>query len=69
MLEEFYYVDAGDASSGYPNAHFRHRGRANVAFLDGHIAREAPVHGSIDERLPAEKVGRLRAAILKWDGR
>lgn len=69
LLEEFYYVDAGDTSWGYPNAHFRHRGRANVVFVDGHVAVEAPVRGSIDLRLPVEKVGRLRADILKLDGR
>jgi prepilin-type processing-associated H-X9-DG protein/prepilin-type N-terminal cleavage/methylation domain-containing protein len=65
MLEEWYYVDAADGSFGYPNAHFRHRGRANVAFLDGHVAPEHPAPGTLDERLPGEHVGRLRAEILK----
>ena len=37
MLEEFYYVDVGDSSFGYPNAHFRHHERANVVFVDGHV--------------------------------
>jgi len=69
LLEEWYYVDAADASSSYPNAHFRHRARANVVFVDGHVALEAPVNGSLDERLPVEKVGRLRTEMLELTGR
>ena len=65
LLEEWYYVDAAEGSFGYPNAHFRHRERANVAFLDGHIAPEQPAPGTLDERLPGERVGRLRAEILQ----
>ncbi|MDZ4820807.1 MAG: hypothetical protein SGJ20_17720 [Planctomycetota bacterium] len=64
MLEEFYYVDADDGG-GYPNAHFRHRRRANVVFVDGHVDREDPVPGSIDARLPREWVGRIRPEILR----
>jgi prepilin-type N-terminal cleavage/methylation domain-containing protein/prepilin-type processing-associated H-X9-DG protein len=63
MLEEFFYLDAGPGS--YPNGHFRHRQRANVAFLDGHVDAESPVPGSIDLKLRSAWVGRLRAAILK----
>jgi prepilin-type processing-associated H-X9-DG protein len=65
MLEEFYYVDAAESSATYPNAHFRHQKRANVAFVDGHVAREMPAPGTLDERIPGEHVGRLRAHILK----
>ncbi|MBM3882875.1 MAG: hypothetical protein FJ387_24655 [Verrucomicrobia bacterium] len=60
MLEEFYYV-----STNEPTAHFRHRQAANALFLDGHVAPEAPVPGSLDLRLPAEWVGRLRPEILR----
>lgn len=60
MLEEFYYI-----SSGEPTTHFRHRREANVLFCDGHIDAERPVAGSIDMRMPAEGVGRLRASILR----
>jgi prepilin-type processing-associated H-X9-DG protein len=69
MLEEFFYVDAGGGSgpSSYPNGHFRHQRRANVAFLDGHVDFERPVPGTIDTRLPREWVGRLRSGILKVD--
>ena len=65
MLEEFYYVDAGDTSLSYPNAHFRHRERANVVLLDGHVDREKLLPGTRDERLASECVGRLRSEILK----
>jgi prepilin-type processing-associated H-X9-DG protein len=63
LLEEFYYVDSDDGA-GYPNAHFRHQHRANAVFCDGHVQREAPVPGSIDPRLPAQQVGRLRPDSL-----
>ena len=67
LLEEFYYVDAAESSASYPNAHFRHRQRANVIFLDGHVDTEQPVTGSIDDRIPTEWVGRLRPEILRID--
>jgi prepilin-type N-terminal cleavage/methylation domain-containing protein/prepilin-type processing-associated H-X9-DG protein len=65
LLEEWYYLDAADASTTYPNAHFRHHQRANVVFVDGHVDREGPAPGTLDTRLPGESVGRLRAEILK----
>ena len=65
LLEEWYYVDAGDDSFSYPNAHFRHQERANVVFVDGHVERERPAPGTLDERLPGERVGRLQAEILR----
>jgi len=61
MLEEWYYVDA---NTSQPNGHFRHARKANVVFCDGHVAPETFVPGSIDARLPAEFVGRLRPGIL-----
>ena len=64
LLEEFYYVDQ-DIGAGYPNAHFRHRSRANVLFCDGHVALESPVPGSLDDRMPDQNVGRLRAECLR----
>lgn len=67
MLEEFYYVDAADGSASYPNGHFRHRERANVVFVDGHVDREKPAPGTLDERLPNEHVARLRTEILKFN--
>ena len=62
LLEEWYYVDENTTQ---PNAHFRHRKRANVVFCDGHVDNEKPVADSIDNRLPNAFVGRLRDEILK----
>ena len=62
MLEEWYYVDD---NTSQPNGHFRHSQKCNVLFMDGHVALETPVPGSIDQRLPHHYVGRLRTEILK----
>ena len=61
MLEEWYYVDG---TTNYPNGHFRHSQRANVVFCDGHVAAEQMAPGSLDQKLPAQSVGRLRPEIL-----
>jgi prepilin-type processing-associated H-X9-DG protein len=54
MLEEFYYV-----STNEPTAHFRHNKRAQLLHADSHVASASPVSGSIDPRLPAQRVGTL----------
>lgn len=59
MLEEFYYL-----STNEPTVHFRHEGVANAAFCDGHIAGEKPEPGSLDPRMPHQRVGRLRSEKL-----
>lgn len=67
MLEEWYYLDLETNYSSplnYPNGHFRHLQKANVAFCDGHVGMESFVPGSIDPRLPSQYVGQLRPAIL-----
>lgn len=61
MLEEFYYFDTNALSA---TVHFRHGGRAQVAFADGHVAPRPPAHGSQDHRLPGELLGRLDAALV-----
>jgi len=61
MLEEWYYLDT---NTSYPNAHFRHAQRANAVFADGHVSAERMVPGSLDARLPAQFIGRLRTEIL-----
>ncbi len=63
LLEEYYYVDA-DEGSGYPNGHFRHNGRAQAVFVDGHVALEEAVANSWDQRLPGQQVGWLRRDVL-----
>ncbi len=60
MFEEWYAVDY----SPMPNAHFRHAQRANVVFADGHVDAERPHAGSLDARLPAQRIGRLRPEML-----
>jgi prepilin-type N-terminal cleavage/methylation domain-containing protein/prepilin-type processing-associated H-X9-DG protein len=65
MLEEFYYVDN---TVKPPNGHFRHSQRANVSSCDGHVGMETMVPGSIDPKLPAQFVGRLRPEILTLPG-
>jgi prepilin-type N-terminal cleavage/methylation domain-containing protein/prepilin-type processing-associated H-X9-DG protein len=62
MLEEHYYVDT---NLDYPNGHFRHQETANVVFTDGHVGRERMVEGTLDSRLPDQKVGVLRSNILE----
>lgn len=60
LLEEFYYINEVE-----PTVHFRHRKAANVVFCDGHVGREEPVEGSLDQALPHERVGRLRVDVLR----
>jgi prepilin-type N-terminal cleavage/methylation domain-containing protein/prepilin-type processing-associated H-X9-DG protein len=64
MLEEFYYVSTNEAT-----AHFRHTGRADVVFADGHVAVEKPVPGSLDLRMSTALIARLRSDILALAGR
>ena len=64
LLEEWYYLDVGEGTFSYPNAHFRHQEQANVIFVDGHVDRERPVPGTRDDRLPSEVIARLRRTIL-----
>ena len=61
LLEEFFYVHTNRSEA---TAHFRHAQKANVAFCDGHVATEKMDDGSLDQNLPAQFVGRLRAEIL-----
>ncbi len=61
LIEEWYYIDD---SSNQPNGHFRHHGKANMVFCDGHVGAEKMVAGSLDSRLPSESVGLFRREIL-----
>jgi prepilin-type N-terminal cleavage/methylation domain-containing protein/prepilin-type processing-associated H-X9-DG protein len=67
-LQEWYYLDDPTnypAKSYYPHGHFRHSQKANAIFSDGHTGRETFVPGSIDPKLPAQFVGRLRPESLR----
>lgn len=62
LFEEFYYVDLETNytnPNNYPNTHFRHGGKANVTFADGHVDMEGYVPGSLDPRLPKLLIGQL----------
>ncbi|MGA2750102.1 MAG: prepilin-type N-terminal cleavage/methylation domain-containing protein [Verrucomicrobiota bacterium] len=61
MFEEWYYVNDDRTE---PNGQFRHDRRANVVFCDGHSGSEQMVSGTLDPRLPSQRIGWLRAAIL-----
>ena len=61
LLEEFYYFDTNTLSA---TVHFRHQGRAQAGFADGHVGSERPALNSLDARLPGERIGRLRAQIV-----
>jgi prepilin-type N-terminal cleavage/methylation domain-containing protein/prepilin-type processing-associated H-X9-DG protein len=66
-LKEWYYLVLQTNYSSlfnYPNGHFRHSGKANVTFADGHVGVEAMVPGSLDKHLPNQNVGQLRPEIL-----
>jgi prepilin-type processing-associated H-X9-DG protein len=52
------------SANNYPNGHFRHSQKANVAFCDSHVGSEKFVPGSIDPKLPSQFVGQLRPEIL-----
>jgi prepilin-type N-terminal cleavage/methylation domain-containing protein/prepilin-type processing-associated H-X9-DG protein len=62
MFEEFYYIDN---EKDQPNGQFRHQGRANAVFVDGHLGVEQMVPGTLDPRLPAQRIGWLRMEILR----
>ena len=66
-LKEFYWLDLETNYSSplnYPNGHFRHSQKANVAFADGHVGTETMVPGSLDTHLPNQNAGQLRPEIL-----
>jgi len=67
MIEEFYYLDLETNYAdpfNYPNGHFRHSQKANVAFADCHVGLETMAPGSVDKKLPAQNIGQLRPEIL-----
>lgn len=54
MIEEFYIIDDKERT-----VHFRHNGRANILFVDGHVESFKPYPGTEDTRLKGEIVGRI----------
>ncbi len=54
MVEEFYIIN-----EVYKTFHFRHNGRANVVFVDGHVEVMEPYPGTEDKRVKGEILGRV----------
>ena len=52
MAEAHYYIRPRSRQ-----VQFRHAGKANVLFADGHVEAVGPVEGSFDSRLPNAKIG------------
>lgn len=57
MIEEWYYVTYKTTEPA--DVHFRHNGRANILFCDSHVASMPMTPGTLDTRMPREKIGRL----------
>jgi prepilin-type N-terminal cleavage/methylation domain-containing protein/prepilin-type processing-associated H-X9-DG protein len=57
MLEESYFVEYSPLLIS--TTHFRHNGRSNVLFCDGHVDSMSMAPGTLDTHLPQEKIGRL----------
>lgn len=57
MIEEWYYVTYKTTEPA--DVHFRHNGRANVLFCDGHVTAMSMAPGTLDNRLPQTKIGRF----------
>jgi prepilin-type processing-associated H-X9-DG protein len=62
MLEEFYYFGTNALEA---TVHFRHGGRSQVVFADGHVGGERPQPGSEDLRLSPQLLGRLAAERVR----
>lgn len=54
MIEEFYVINETDKT-----IHFRHGGRANILFVDGHVESMKPYPGTTDKRVRGEVLGRV----------
>jgi len=54
LMEEFYIIN-----ETYKTVHFRHGGLANMVFVDGRVEAFRPDPGTLDERLPGAKLGRI----------
>jgi len=61
MLEEFYFFNTTDCRN---TIHFRHGGKAILAFADGSQQPMAGDPGTWDRRLPKAQVGRLPDSLI-----
>lgn len=58
MLEEWHYISPGE-----PTVHFRHGGRANLLYCDGHVGQSDPEPDTFGPFLPEQKVGCLPDSV------
>lgn len=63
MIEEFYGFD--DDSGKIPSVHFRHHGRAMVAYANGSAGLVAAAPGTMDRRAAEAQIGRLPQENLR----
>lgn len=54
LIEEFYLINETDKT-----IHFRHNGRANILFVDGHVESFKPYAGTVDTTVRGEITGRI----------
>lgn len=52
MIEEFYIIN-----ESFKTVHFRHAGKANILFVDGHVEPMTPYPGTEDRRVEGELLG------------
>lgn len=57
MLEEFYIIN-----ESFKTIHFRHNGKANILFVDGHVEVFSPYPGTTDTRVGGNILGRITPA-------
>ena len=55
-----------DSDMGYSNSHFRHNGRANVGWVDGHVSSEQPAELGVDPYEIEHDIGYLSADKLPY---
>ena len=56
----------GSASAMTPNSHFRHDGRTNIAWVDGHVTSERPAEMGTSAFELANDIGWVRNTTDAW---
>lgn len=58
LFEEWHYVSTGEAT-----VHFRHGGKANILYCDGHVGSSIGEPGSFNSRMPELQIGRFSEEV------
>ncbi|MBP5300847.1 MAG: hypothetical protein J6Y80_05535, partial [Victivallales bacterium] len=56
----------GSCSAMTPNSHFRHEGRTNIAWVDGHVTSERPAEMGTSAFELANNIGWVRNTTDAW---